>query len=106
MAMIGKVVAMTGVAVLVKANGQTRALQLGDSIELGDIIQTPPGVDVDLELVSGRTIHIGEIQLIAFTEEFSSLYLDRIDNAVDGATIETVIQAIESGRDIGEVLEE
>lgn len=106
MAMIGKVVAMTGVATLVKANGETRELQLGDSIEVGDTIKTPAGVDVDLELVSGRIIHINEIQIVAFTEEFSSLYLDRIESAIDTATIETVVKAIESGRDIGEVLED
>ena len=59
MALIGKVVAMTGVAYLITDNGTKRELQLGDEIQTGDTIQTPRGVDVNLELATGRLIHIG-----------------------------------------------
>ena len=103
MAIIGKVVALTGVATIIKANGETHQLLLGETVEIGDAIQTPAGVEVELELASGRHIFIGEIQLVTFTEEFSSLFLDRIDSAVSDATIETVIQAIQTGKDINEV---
>ena len=40
MALIGRVIAMTGVAYLIAGNGAKRELQLGDSIQTGDTIQT------------------------------------------------------------------
>ena len=43
MAMVGKVVSMTGVAYLITDNGDKRELQLGDEIQVGSTIQTPPG---------------------------------------------------------------
>ncbi|MEO6118548.1 MAG: retention module-containing protein, partial [Methylotenera sp.] len=107
MALIGKVVAMTGVAYLITDNGTKRELHLGDQIQTGDTIQTPRGVDVDLELASGRVIHISAEQLVAFTEELSDVFVpDGLDNAVNLATIETVIKAIEEGKDVNAVLEE
>ncbi|PKO52378.1 MAG: hypothetical protein CVU27_04030, partial [Betaproteobacteria bacterium HGW-Betaproteobacteria-20] len=107
MALIGKVVAMTGVAYVLTDNGTKRELHLGDQIQSGDTIQTLPGVEVDLELINGRVIHIGAEQLVAFTEELTAAILpDVLDNAVNLATIDTVIKAIEQGKDISEVLEE
>ena len=107
MALIGKVVGMTGVASLVLGNGDTRSLKLGDSIQTGDTIQTPPGVEVDLQLANGRVIHINAQQLITFTEDLAAVFVpDGLDNAINLATIDTVIKAIEDGRDINEVLEE
>ncbi|HYN53606.1 MAG TPA: retention module-containing protein, partial [Methylotenera sp.] len=107
MALIGKVVAMTGVAYLITDNGTKRELQLGDQIQTGDTIQTPRGVDVDLELASGRVIHISAEQLVAFTEELSEVIVPGgLDSAINLATIETVIKAIEEGKDINAVLEE
>jgi VCBS repeat-containing protein len=107
MALIGKVVGMTGVASLILGNGDKRPLNLGDSIQTGDTIQTPRGVEVDLELASGRVIHISAEQLITFTEDLAAVFVpDGLDNAINLATIDTVIKAIEEGRDISEVLEE
>ena len=107
MALIGKVVGMTGVALLILGNGDKRPLNLGDSIQTGDTIQTPRGVEVDLELANGRVIHIGAEQLITFTEDLAAVFVpDGLDNAINLATIDTVIKAIEEGRDISEVLEE
>ena len=59
MALIGRVVAMTGVAYLITDNGAKRELHLGDEVQMGDTIQTANGVEVDLELVTGRVVHIG-----------------------------------------------
>ena len=107
MAIIGKVVAMTGVAFVITGNGSKRELKLGDQVQTSDSIQTPRGVDVDLELVTGRVIHIGSEQLVAFTEELTEAIVPSgLDSAINLATIDTVISAIESGKDINEVLEE
>ncbi|MGZ8984674.1 MAG: retention module-containing protein, partial [Methylotenera sp.] len=107
MALIGRVVAMTGVAYLITDNGAKRELQLGDQIQIGDTIQTLRGVEVDLELASGRVIHISAEQLVAFTEELSEVIApSNLDSAINLATIDTVIKAIEEGKDVSEVLEE
>ena len=107
MALIGRVVAMTGVAYLITDNGAKRELQLGDQIQIGDTIQTLRGVEVDLELASGRVIHISAEQLVAFTEELAEVIVpSNLDSAINLATIDTVIKAIEEGKDVNEVLEE
>ncbi|MDP3088909.1 MAG: retention module-containing protein, partial [Methylotenera sp.] len=107
MAMIGKVVAMTGVAFIITGNGSKRELKLGDQVQTSDSIQTSRGVDVDLELATGRVIHIGSEQLVAFTEELTEAIVPSgLESAINLATIDTVISAIESGKDINEVLEE
>ena len=107
MALIGKVVALTGTAFLITDNGAKRELQLGDTVQTSDTIQTTPGADVELELANGRPMHIGPEQLVAFTEELTNaLGFDSLDGSVNLATIETVIKAIESGKDVNEVLEE
>ena len=113
MAMVGKVVAMTGVAYLITDNGDKRELQLGDEIQVGSTIQTPPGVIVDIRFADGRDVHIGPNQLVSFTEDLSQILssgsqIDGLsqDSALNAATIDTVIKAIEQGKDIGDVLEE
>ena len=107
MAIIGKIVAMTGTAVALSDNGTKRDLHLGDQIQTGDTIQTAKGVFVDLELANGRVIHIAAEQLVAFTPDLTALILpDAQDSALNLATIDTVIKAIEGGKDINEVLEE
>jgi len=107
MALIGKVVAMTGVAFVITGNGSKRELKLGDQVQTSDSIQTPRGVDVDLELVTGRVIHIQAEQLVAFTDDLTETIVPSgLDSAINLATIDTVIKAIESGKDINDVLEE
>ena len=107
MAIIGKVVALTGTAYLLTDNGAKRELQLGDTVQASDTIQTLQGAEVELELANGRPMLIGSEQLVTFTEDLTNvLDFDSLDGAVNLATIETVIKAIESGKDINEVLEE
>ena len=107
MVLVGTVVAITGIAYLVAENGERRELKLGDQIQIGDAIQTPRGVEVELELANGRLINIHAEQLVQFTEELAAIIEpSNFDSAVNLATIETVIKAIEEGKDINEVLEE
>lgn len=107
MALIGKIIAMTGVATVQNEKGDKRALHPGDQIQTGDSIQTTAGVDVDVQLANGRVIHIGSDQMVAFTPELAEVFAPtEADSAVNVATIDTVIQAIQDGRDINQVLEE
>ncbi|PKO44138.1 MAG: hypothetical protein CVU29_10270, partial [Betaproteobacteria bacterium HGW-Betaproteobacteria-22] len=106
MALIGKIVAMTGTGLLISNNGNSRDLRVGDNIQSADTIKTLKGVEVDMELVNGRVIHIGAEQLVAFDDAIVDVFVpDASDSAIDTATIDTVIQAIEEGRDINDVLE-
>jgi len=107
MALIGTVVAVTGVAYLISQDGSKREIQVGDQVETGDTIQTPRGSEVELDLTSRRLISIYSEQTVQFTEELSGAILPSdLDSAVNLATIETVIKAIEEGKDISAVLEE
>ena len=67
MALVGKVVGMTGEAFVILANGTKRALHLGDQLQTGDIIQTLEGANVDIELVAGRVLHIKPEQQMGLT---------------------------------------
>jgi VCBS repeat-containing protein len=107
MAIVGKVVALTGTAYIITDNGDKRQLQLGDTVETSDTIQTVAGAEVELDMTSGRVMRIGPEQLVAFTPELTNaLGVDALDSELNLATIETVIKAIESGKDINAVLEE
>ncbi|MDP3943482.1 MAG: retention module-containing protein, partial [Methylotenera sp.] len=107
MALIGKIVAITGNALLISNNGDQRDLRLGDNIQTADTIKTPAGVEVQLELANGRIVHIGAEQLVAFADELGDVFVpEASDSAIDVATIDTVIKAIEEGKDINEVLED
>jgi large repetitive protein len=98
MALIGKVVAITGTAYLRSPNGVQRELALGDAVETGDTIVTAGGAQVDLELVTGRPMHIGANHTVTFNEELSSVFVpNSLDSTLDPATIATVIKAIEEG---------
>ncbi|MEO8417918.1 MAG: retention module-containing protein, partial [Methylophilaceae bacterium] len=107
MATVGTVVAKNGEAFVVNESGVKKTLQLGDTVQLGDTIITPPGIIVELRLVNGKTIEISSSETVKFTHELVDfMQPDSSDSAVDQATIQTVIKAIEEGRDINEVIEE
>jgi len=106
MAVIGKIIAMTGVANIINEKGESRAVVPGESLQTGDTLQTPPGVTVKVQLENGRVIDVASGQMVSFTEELTNVIAPaETDNAVDLATIDTVIDAIENGRDLDEVLE-
>ena len=108
MAVIGTVVAISGEgASLVNELGAEKQIKLNDTVQPGDTIITPLGVVVELQLVNGRKILISAQQTVKFTQDLSDVITPTADeSAVELATVEAVIKAIEEGRDISEVLEE
>jgi hypothetical protein len=108
MAVIGKVVLLTGAAIIVDGNGGQRALQIGDTIQTGDTIIAPKGALVELQLVNGNPIQIAANQTVTFTQELSDAILfdlvDPANNVVSQATIQTVIQAINTGDNIDDII--
>lgn len=107
MAIIGKVVAVTGTAYIIQANGDKKELQVGDTLAMGDTLQTMPGAMVELAMQDGRTIHVPANQMVALTEDLAIIFAqDGLEHSVDLATIESVLKAIESGQDISQAIEE
>jgi|GEM_PF-1105988 len=109
MAVIGTVVAILGDgnASVMDGAGLQKLLKLNDTIQPGDTIITPVGVVVELQLINGRKILISAEQHVQFTQELADVIIPTTDEAaVDLATVDAVIKAIEEGRDINEVLEE
>ena len=108
MAIIGKVVLLTGKAILVDSNGVQRPLNLNDTINAGDTIIAPAGVTVELQLANGNPIQIAPEQTVTFTQELSDAILyDLIDpsnNAVSQATVQSLIQAIQTNDNIDDVI--
>jgi Ca2+-binding RTX toxin-like protein len=105
MAIIGKVIAMTGVANIINEKGDKSALTPGAQIQTGDSIQTAAGVTVDVQLANGRVIHVGADQLVNFTSELAEVFAPtQAENAVDVATIDSVIDALENGGNVNAVL--
>ena len=109
MALVGKVVLLTGQAILVDATGAQRPLVLGDSLQPGDTIVAPKGVMVELELANGSHVQIASQQTVTFSQELSDAILyDQIDpsnNAVTQESIQTVIEAIDSGDNIDDIIQ-
>ena len=108
MANIGVVVVLTGQAIVISAQGIQRQLAMGDSIETGDTIIAPAGTTVELQLANGNIVKIGAQQSVTFTQELSDAILYNLvepsDNAVSQATIQSVIQAINSGDNIDDII--
>src|SRR5687768_3184395 len=98
MAVLGTVVAVNGEAFVVDQNGNRKLIKLGDTIQAGDTIITPPGIVVELQLVNGRSIQISSDETVKLTQELiDAIQPDFGDSAVDLATIQSVIRAIEEG---------
>ncbi|MBX9675551.1 MAG: retention module-containing protein, partial [Methylotenera sp.] len=109
MATIGTVALLTGSAIVVDASGAQRTLLLGDSIESGDTIVVPNGATVELQLANGNLVQVGPEQTVTFTQELSDAILydlvDPTNNAVSQATIQSLIQAIQTNANIDDIID-
>ncbi|HSR01856.1 MAG TPA: retention module-containing protein, partial [Methylophilaceae bacterium] len=113
MAILGTVVSINGApdavnkVIVISDGGVKRVLHINDSIKTGDKIITPEGVIVELELANGKPLAIFAKQTVKVTDELvEAVPASSGDSAIDLATIQAVIKAINEERDIGQVLEE
>ena len=113
MAILGTVVSINGApdavdkVVVISDGGVKRVLHLNDGVKTGDTIITPEGVIVELELANGKPLAIFAGQTVKVTDELAdAVPASSGDSAIDQATIQAVITAINEGRDISDVLEE
>jgi len=104
---IATVVSATGTNYAKSATGEWRKISVGDVIYEGDVVVTSGGGEVQLELTDGSTLVINESGELQVTNEL----LSSSDSAADTSAIEVddvaaVLEALESGLDINEVVEE
>jgi len=101
------VTAVTGNAVIVKADGTTRALQVGEVVQRGDVIRTQNGARVELLLADGRTLAMGPNQALRVDETvaLTDATPQAADAAVQATTVAEIVQILEQGLDLLEQID-
>ncbi|WP_045476678.1 retention module-containing protein [Serpentinimonas barnesii] len=96
------VTAVTGNAVIVKADGTTRALQVGEVVQRGDVIRTQAGARVELLLADGQTLAMGPNQALRVDETvaLTDATPQAADAAVQPTTVAEIVQILEQGLDL------
>ena len=107
MSQIATVVAVTGTAFAVDANGNRRALKAGDILQKGEVVQTPAGSRVELLMDDGKVLAVAPEQNIKLDESVTQTAERPAaqDASVAQGTIDTVILALERGGDLSDQLE-
>ncbi|MCL5968286.1 MAG: retention module-containing protein [Betaproteobacteria bacterium] len=101
------VTAVTGNAVIVKADGTTRALQVGEVVQRGDVIRTQNGARVELLLADGQTLAMGPNQALRVDETvaLTDATPQAADAAVQATTVAEIVQILEQGLDLLEQID-
>ena len=105
----GTVVFVQGDAYLRDSSGKLTAIKPGDVVAEGDAIVTAAGAVVELQLPSGAKLSVGpDRELLLNDELFATAVPERSENVVSnlGAEADKVIQALNSGKDPFEDLED
>ena len=90
---VATVTSIEGEVLARDAGGNTRVLQQGDVIGVGEEVVTSPGGRVSLDMPNGETLSVGDGQAVAITDPM----LD--------PTVETVLAALEGEGDLLEALD-
>ena len=105
-AAVAKVNNVQGKVTATNAKCEVRVLKEGDVLLEGEVVKTTDGGKVDLELGDGSTKQIAEHQKITLDNEvLAASAPDAMDSAImaDGATIDSVINAINSGNSLDDL---
>mgnify|MGYP000007447214 CR=1 FL=1 len=117
MAQIAKVAALTGQVFVVGLDGVLRVLKEGDVVQQGEIIRTAAGGRVELLMADGQLVGIDSGHAVRLDESMVTSMDDTgtgqsneagaaaREAAVQSATIDNVIQALQSGGDLNQQLE-
>ncbi len=101
------VLSVTGNAVVVQADGTTRALKVGDVIQKGETVRTAAGARVELMMEDGQVVAMGPAQTVRVDETMAQT--DATPSAAEAAaqpgTIDQIAQVLEQGGDLTEELE-
>ena len=105
-AAIATVASVTGKAYARNADGELRELRTGDVLKEGETVVTPDGGRVELSLTDGSPLVINDMPEMTLTRDLmADTAAGPDESAVDDETIEQVLAALESGEDLGDVLE-
>ncbi|THF54992.1 retention module-containing protein [Pseudothauera rhizosphaerae] len=103
---VATVVAVTGHAFARDTEGNMRPLKADDALLEGETIVTSAGGRVELATLDGELLAIGEQQTVTVTAELSEGTRPQApDAALADGTVEQVIQALETGANLDDVLE-
>jgi len=73
MSQIATVVAVTGTAFAVDANGNRRALKAGDILQKGEVVQTPAGSRVELLMDDGKVLAVPTNKVLAMYSAWKNI---------------------------------
>ncbi|AQA18035.1 hypothetical protein BST95_07050 [Halioglobus japonicus] len=104
-AQIAVVAGLTGKAYVRNAEGELRELSIGDALFEGETVVTPDGVMVELTLTDGSLMVVDAPEMMLSPDLVAETAPGPDESAVQDETIEAVLAALESGEDLGEVLE-
>ncbi|MCK6377077.1 MAG: retention module-containing protein, partial [Zoogloea sp.] len=105
----GTVVFVQGEAFLRDAAGKLTAIKPGDPVGEGQVIVTGPDSVVELQLATGAKVSVGaDRELLLNDDFFATTVPERSENVVSslGAEADKVIQALNSGKDPFEGIED
>lgn len=92
------------------ADGQMHRLNVGDTLYKGEVVITGPGSTAELASTEGVTIPIAEQQTVSVDGEVTgAVAQDTTTSAIAplaGTEAQTVIQALNSGQDLNQILED
>jgi len=102
---IGKITKLDGEVEIIKASGFKHRAANGDPVFDDDVVTTRHG-SVTITEPSGTELNIGPNQTVAVdTNVFGNDLPTAIDSAVQVATIDTVVQALDRGQDLSTTLD-
>ena len=105
-AAIATVVSVVGKAYARNADGELRELRTGDVLVEGETVVTPDGGRVELSMTDGSPLVINDMPETTLTRDLMAETAAGPDeSAVQDETIDQVLAALESGEDLGDVLE-
>lgn len=99
--MIGTVASVNGVAEVIDARGQHRALVAGDLLREGDQVVTASGATLALEAMTGELIQFNGQQTITMTMQLTAQYAaDASDDAIHPWLLQQVLASVQSDEDV------
>jgi len=99
--MVGKIASVDGVAEVIDARGQHRALVAGDLLREGDQVVTASGATLALEAMTGELIQFNGQQTITMTTQLTAQYVaDASDDAIHPWLLQHVLASVQSGEDV------
>jgi VCBS repeat-containing protein len=103
---IATVAKVTGKAYARNADGELREIRPGDVLLEGETVVTPDGGSVELTLADGSAFVVSDVPELTLTPDLVAERAPGPDeSAVQDETVDAVLAALESGEDLGDVLE-